>query len=419
MLLSNFQRRMLSCLYTGIHALIFACTLLCTSAFAQNLSELPASVRDWIIWETQFNDSIYVRSPNPVPIKHLLVPIELANSFFDSDLPGKIRTSLTVVKNGKTFVKWFVHPEDQFYSTVMINELKSKGVDTTLHSEHVAYPTASRSYVIHDSKTGALFSVKVSTNHVGERPQRRPLTVQDADSALFFHRYMKLIEGREGFEHVALIKEDAIFGHKGTFQGMQVRNLEPFLNGNRRYIPLFSLENNPELVKELAAKNGYSDSKKFLQDHLIKPLARAQTELLVKAGVSVHSSHAQNYLLEVDENLKPTGKVALRDYGDAYIHDAFYNLNKLKWVLPRAESLIEKIPGVSFFFRQLPGYEGSEWEQDFMKEVDAEFKRTTGLDYLEVMKTGSESEKRFFKQAEGKANGFPFDTCVDINLSLY
>jgi hypothetical protein len=100
--------------------------------------------------------------------------------------------------------------------------------------------------------------------------------------------------------------------------GMIVRAIpRELLDGRVRYVPLFSLYATPQggrpLLADMIAQSGLSP-RAFVQEKILRPFAQQWIELAVKRGI-IPEPHAQNVLLEVGTDGKPTGRFVHRDFG--------------------------------------------------------------------------------------------------------
>ena len=113
------------------------------------------------------------------------------------------------------------------------------------------------------------------------------------------------------------LDEPAVFGIKALDQGMIIRMLGELPSRGKHYIPGFSVLHEEE-GKHIAKLNGSDDPAEFWKEHYIKPLGRGIAELFAMTGLAYDSPHSQNFLVELDNNFKPTGKIVFRDLGDSY-----------------------------------------------------------------------------------------------------
>jgi hypothetical protein len=64
---------------------------------------------------------------------------------------------------------------------------------------------------------------------------------------------------------------------------------------------------------------GKENPVEFWNEYYVKPLGRALAEFAGIWGLSFDSPHSQNFLIELDKQKKPTGRVVLRDLGDVFV----------------------------------------------------------------------------------------------------
>lgn len=178
--------------------------------------------------------------------------------------------------------------------------------------------TASRSYIVQDPKTGVSFSLKVSTNVTGGNWRDKKQTWDDARQVkMGADHALKAMQLRTP-ENFLFMDEPLVFGVKDIDQGKILRLLGDLNTKDRVYVPGFSALHE-EMGRYIAEVNGSKDPSEFWREHYVKPLGRAIAELYAMTGFAYDSPHSQNFLIELDGQMKPTGKIVFRDLGDSYL----------------------------------------------------------------------------------------------------
>jgi hypothetical protein len=351
-----------------------------------NAFAINPEVRKYLYYETKGNAAAD-RSNAKVLIKHFEIPLEIIEKDFSDRFPSEIRESLIFEKNGEKYVRWIINPEDTKWKSELTEYLQKKGLSTTEHQYFDAYQTASRSYVLHDPKSEATFSLKVSTNKTGGNWTDKKQTMADSFETRIATDYIQKIHRLNPFKNFKMLDEPAAFGIKEIDQGMMIRSLNELPQGKFIYLPGFTAVHD-KIGEEIAHLNGYEDPAKFWNENYNKPLARSLAELSAKAGVTYDSPHSQNFLIELDHNLRPTGKIIFKDMGDIY-------LNKRMVKAFGGEKLIKAFPDENIYDNKIRAAVGilhgnsfpswlsdeqySQWGDDFYKEFDQELMRQTGV----------------------------------------
>lgn len=292
--------------------LLIATGLVCIAANAQ----LGQNVEELVDYETQSN-AVSVRSNETIKLRHYEIPLRLIEKEISNRTPEIIKKALTFEKNDEKYIRWIINPEDTKWHLEVAQWLKTNKVDAEPKTHFEAHMTASRSYIVRDPETGAEMSMKVSTNQTGGFWKDKKQSWDDAQQTkLAADVVAEMVEKRTP-DNFIYLDEPAVFGIKALDQGMIIRMLGELPSKGKHYIPGFSVLHEEE-GKHIAKLNGSDDPAEFWKEHYIKPLGRGIAELFAMTGLAYDSPHSQNFLVELDNNFKPTGKIVFRDLGDSY-----------------------------------------------------------------------------------------------------
>lgn len=344
--------------------------------------EVAALVR----FETRGN-AVASRSDAMIPIEHYEIPLESLESDISMRIPIDVRDSLIFEKAGKKYVRWLINPEDTKWHKEVEKWLDKKGLPKTRHKHFSAYMTASRSYIVEDPITKAQFSAKVSTDVTGGAWRDKKQPIDDARQVRMAADFVQDELEKQGVTHSIIMDEPAMFGIKDIDQAMLVRTLNGLTDDEKYYLPGFSAVHE-NVGRKIAEKNGATNVAAFWNEHYNKPLGRALAEFSARFGMAFDSPHSQNFLVELDKDLKPTGKIVIRDFGDSYVTADFFVAkgrpdfvakwekdNILKKQIHMAVGLLHGNDMPSWLSNQ----EYMQWGRDFFEEYESEMSKITGV----------------------------------------
>jgi len=292
-------------------------------------ADLSPNQRASIDWEQKFNKMGKNRTQF-VKLEHFEIPLEnLEKEIAISRIPSPIYSDLIFKKSmdgiEKEYVRWIINPEDTKYALEVEAYLKSKSLDSTRYKYFDAFQTASRSWYCIGPQSNMMFSMKVSTNNTGGGWKNKGQSYRDAVDIRGISDFVIKAISENPPQNFKFLDEPAAFGIKELDQGMVVRLLGDISTPHStfRYLPAFSAFHEEE-GKRIALKNGADPTavngiSEYWNQHLNIPLARALAELFVMTGITLESPHGQNFLIELDANEVPTGKIILKDLGDAIL----------------------------------------------------------------------------------------------------
>jgi hypothetical protein len=372
--------------------------------------------------ETAVNPILHSDYPHKYPeiimLPHVEIPLDFLEQNFSTQFDPRIYSSLIFEKEGKKMVRWILAPQPgdiaigektSIFNLELLNFLKRHSMDTTLHYYFKGYPTASSTYLAEDPSTGTAFFIKTSNSYApagAYSAKKRDLV--EANDARIINDYLSGISAEQPFQYFTFFPETATFGVKEMNMSLIVRDA---LQINEKtpefsYIPAFSALD-PVLGKELAEKNGYENPKEFWSKAFPEILGRAVAELFLRTGLKMDSPHSQNYLFEVDQNMKLTGRIVFRDLADFRVAKDYYEIYKKRFHLDRLqqERRVSNPPphaphtlevaafqttygGTAPLFNNHPwlGTQKetvTEWDPVFRKAVFDEFKKALKIDEIE------------------------------------
>jgi hypothetical protein len=377
-------------------------------------AKVSPAVKALIDFETQANAAA-LRSNKVIAIENYEIPLSLVKSLLGKNLDPKVLRALVFQKDGQSYVRWVINPEDTQWHLEVEKFLEDHGVSTAKHKYFRGYQTASRSYIVVDPVSGAQFSAKVSTNRTGGAWKDKKQTFDDARQVRLMDDYVSDIFRHSPPRYFVYMDEPAVFGLEDIDQGMIIRSLVDLPKANGKYYaPGFAILHE-EMGKKLARINGSNDPEAYWREHYNLPLARALAELAAKTGVAYDSPHSQNFLVELDANMKPTGRIVLRDLGDVYVNYDFVRAMGRRDVAVFFEHDNVDTGRISMGVGVLHGNSNpswisdaiySQWGESFFAEFNKTFRAMTGLSESALPLKVSQSGKYFNENISTKTKSF-------------
>jgi hypothetical protein len=288
-------------------------------------------------------------------------------------------------KNGVQYVRWIINPEDTKWHKDVAKWLKKNDLDSTRYKYFTGYQTSSRTYVVEDPETKAEFMAKVSTNKTGGWWADKKQEWTDAREVKMAADHIQRAIQKYTPKNFKYMDESLVFGLGEVNQGMVIRSLQKLTDSKFYYLPGFSAVHE-NIGREIALRNGSDNPFEYWNEHYNKPLGRALSEFAVMTGMSYDSPHSQNFLVELDKNFKPTGKIILRDTGDIYITAPYtrqFNSRLVKsW--PQDNKIDYIWGGIGVLHgnnkpKWISETDYNKWGTDFFNEYDKEMARLTGI----------------------------------------
>lgn len=259
----------------------------------------------WLKWEQTANVKQFQKSQEAIELPIAFVPKNLVTV---ESSPDALRGFVKTLTNSRDQIAWFKHPWNKHAATPFHD---SKAWIST-----PAYLTASRSLVLADPKFRGL-SVKLPTDHPhgpnGEYQPGKADTADDVMVAITHSNHIKNMDKKLGpDEKMVMLPEVLTISEVKTKIGMVVRDLRQMDDGHY-YLPALSI---PYVGRRIAEHNGQS-FEVFWQKHYAELLGESKAKLLLRYGIQMETPNAQNMLIQLDRDMRPTGRLVFRDVSDA------------------------------------------------------------------------------------------------------
>lgn len=280
-------------------------SLSCSDIFQEPVSRAQATdpVVQLQLWEQFFNTEQFRKPADAVQIefKNLSPREVIVNETGHSPLALK-----DVLISPQGDVRWFLHPLNTAPSVPYYKE----GTNGSI----LGYYSASRSMFVNIQ--GMLFSFKLATNrphpHSALQPSKADLH-NDVILSLRRSNHVREVESRIGpSETLVVLKEVVSVAARNGGNGFSVRDLRVLQDGNY-YLPAFAI---PYFGREIARFHNTDFVKFWEQAYAIK-LGEAKAQFLLRYGLQMSTPNAQNWLIQLDKNMRPTGKIFVRDIADS------------------------------------------------------------------------------------------------------
>ena len=314
-----------------------SCTDLALKESLERPHTLPKTARQWLDWELTPSIPGFHQEFPESRIHLSLIPRTSVEVSKSAALPKEIEAFFL---RGDQ-VLWLKHPYNTVESTPFF---KAPEIPERLR----AYHTASRSMATEIN--GKLYGLKMPTNHpFGPSRMEQINKAFPKDSMRSSLRRTEIIEkidAKIGIDpDLLLLKDiltvtDTISGH-----GFSVRDLSA-LGGDRYYFPVHLI---PVKGAEIAAKSGIP-STEFFKTAWAAALGKFQAKMLVRYGIEFNPINPQNFLIELDSDFRPTGRLACRDLGDSFQVESVSNAMGLQDEITRDREL-----GIKVFPTANPG----------------------------------------------------------------
>jgi hypothetical protein len=286
----------------------------------------PRTVQQFLDWEFNANtaNDPSSRGQQYFKMEHYEIPLEKLETHFSSSWDPKIEASMIFERDGKEWIRWVINPEDTQMHLQVKNWLDNLGIDSTPKTHFYGALTSSRSMIIIDPEIKTSFSIKVGTNKTGGNWQDKGVNRNQVVKARLASDIQEQVESQFTFKTLGIQKETAGAVIDEIDHGFIIRELgDDFVAGEKYYLPGFSALHE-DVGQNLAKLNNATNPADFWNLHYHTPLGRASGEMYAFMGLTFSSAHSQQYLIELDSNMKPTGQIIFRDVADSWAFDAFF-----------------------------------------------------------------------------------------------
>jgi hypothetical protein len=262
----------------------------------------PASdpVEQWLDWETRANLPGFRLSAQPFDLELASVPRAAVDVRIPCGTPDAITARF--VRGERVLVP--KHPLNRDMSVAFFT-------DPCVERWRARY-TSSRTIAVPGDP---LFSVKLPT----DRPHPdfvQPEKVRVREEALDALRWIELLDRADALlpsdPALIVLREALVVLVPGTESAFVVRDLRPLQSG-RYYLPGLSI---PWAGHAIARRHD-EEFGSFWERHYAAATGRAKAVLFARTGLQLGTPNPQNLIVELDRELLPTGRIALRDIGDA------------------------------------------------------------------------------------------------------
>jgi hypothetical protein len=260
-------------------------------------------VECWLQWEEQANLIGFRTSTEPVPIEVASVQ----RSALEVRVPNRAPRAI---------VGRFLRGERVLFPKHPLNRDASVAFfEAPIAELWLARYTSSRTLVVPEAAGAALFSVKLATDHPHpdfHQPEKTRLREEAAD-AIEWVNLLDRVDALLGpAPSLHVVRESLAVLVAGSETGFLVRDLRSFRDGHY-YLPALSI---PWVGRQIAQRHGEPfDS--FWGRHYAGAAGRAKGTLLARSGLQFETPNPQNVLVQLDAALRPTGRMVVRDLGDA------------------------------------------------------------------------------------------------------
>lgn len=253
-------------------------------------------------WEQTSNVTQWKKPESDIKLEYVLIdPTKLNISTIE--LPASLKAALY---DESGMVRWYKHPEN----TSTLVPFKDNQTSGSILSQY----SASRS--LFTTLKGDDYSFKLPTNKPHPNDDLQPSKADLVNDSIVSIRRSKHIRDidskRKKPTSLIILTELITISDKVTGNGFSVRDLRALQDGHY-YLPGFSI---PYAGKDIANHLG-EDFIDLWGEFYSGLLGRAKAQLLIHYGLQMKTPNAQNWLVQLDHQLRPTGKIVMRDIADS------------------------------------------------------------------------------------------------------
>lgn len=304
--------------------------------------QIEKAIKLWLKWEISptVEGWSQERPQSALPTTRVRTSSVEIETLSDKDVEGLEN----ILDLSKTKIPWFQHPynQDQY-----VPHQANKP-----NRFFVAFHTASRTVMT--KIFGRRVSVKMATDFPfgpnSDRQASKTNLGADLKYSVARSKAIAEIDEKIGDDPLLLIqKEIAAVIDKKTRNGYLFRDMTPLEDGNY-YLPGHQL---PYIGKELAEANGQTVAE-YWQKHWAGPIGQLQAKLLIRYGMKVRAVNPQNFLIQLDQEFKPTGVLIWRDLAESHLIRNVADAVGLKKYIQRDDSKgnwgVEDYAGVDDYY---------------------------------------------------------------------
>ena len=274
-------------------------------------------VEQWLRWEEQANLVGFRTSTKPVEVAVVAVPPGLVSIEAAQQAPPDV-------------IRRFVRGATLLFPRHPLNRDPS----VSFFGEPVAERwwcrfTSSRTLVVPAAPGRSLFSLKLATDHPHpdfRQPEKTRLR-EEADWSMDWCGPVDRIDALLGPDpSIHMVREVIALVARGSETACLVRDLRLFQDGHY-YLPALSL---PWVGRQIARRHAEPFAE-FWGRHYAAPVGRAKGRLFARYGLWYETPNPQNLVIQLDRELRPTGRLVLRDLGDTYCATDAFEATSVPW----------------------------------------------------------------------------------------
>lgn len=310
------------------------------------MSGLAHPVEQLFLWEETANTRRWAKPTVGTTILSADVPNNLVHIRHLGEL-GSLRE--TFFSQAGT-VTWPHHPWNKDASVPFVDQARSQGWAIRF--------SASRSLFFH-SDNGDLYSLKAPTNDPHNNPDHVQMGKADLSKSvqISYQRslHVQQVDQQVGIDsHFQVLLDTLTVSAVSGGNGFVIRDLRPLQDGFY-YLPAFSI---PYVGFGIARRNG-RDFRDLWGDSWAGDLGRSKAKFLLRYSLQMKTPNAQNMLIQLDGNLRPTGKMFFRDIGDSsYVEFVAKGLGF------EPELSFDKVNKIQTTQELIPNWDNSAWQMD-------------------------------------------------------
>jgi hypothetical protein len=290
--------------------------LTCERVFESQRKELaefvnPDGYDQWLLWEQTANFEPFRKPITSIRLPMTKVKPRDVQIEFSEDAPEFLK-KFFVRESGK-LILWFKHP----YNKSTEVPYHDKETDNSIP----VYLTASRS-IAFGGQTLRGFTIKLPTDlphgPYGQRQTGKAHSEDDILSAIVRSNHIRKVDREIGVDETLIVTTESMtIAEWKSGNGAVVRDVR-VLNDGYYYVPALSI---PYIGRKIADINKQS-FRGFWSENFAALLGRAKAKLLLRYGIQLETPNSQNMLVQLDRNLRPTGRIVIRDVSDSFFVDS-------------------------------------------------------------------------------------------------